>query len=204
MTGTDMHVEAWIDGEKVSDHQIPPGTAGFAPTGLIGLQVHGNRNDPPGTVAKFKNVRIRELPVFDTAEFSCDESGVMTPTAEGTTPRMEARSGMAPRPKRRWRRRTSTTTASSSSPRTRASGARAACSPRSRTSRTSSCTSTSCLRIPARTAESSCARSGTTRTPRSPGARSRSWTTTTGSACTRASSSPGSIAAASTGRRRRG
>jgi 3-keto-disaccharide hydrolase len=84
VTGRDMHVEAWIDGEKVTDHQIPPGTAGFAPTGLIGLQVHGNRNDPPGTVAKFKNVRIRELPVFDTAEFSCDESGVMTPTAEGT------------------------------------------------------------------------------------------------------------------------
>ena len=39
VTGRDMHVEAWINGEKVTDHQILPGTGGFAPTGLIGLQV---------------------------------------------------------------------------------------------------------------------------------------------------------------------
>jgi hypothetical protein len=83
VTGGDLHIEAWINGEKVSDHQILPGTGGFAPTGLIGLQVHGSRSDPPGTVVKFRDVRIRELPLFDTAEFTCDENGVMTPTEAG-------------------------------------------------------------------------------------------------------------------------
>jgi hypothetical protein len=83
VTGGDMHLEAWINGEKVSDYQVIPGSSGFAPTGLIGLQVHGSRNDPPGTIVKFRDVRIRELPVFDTAEFTCDENGVMTPTEAG-------------------------------------------------------------------------------------------------------------------------
>jgi Domain of Unknown Function (DUF1080) len=83
VTGVDLRVEAWIDGEKVSDHQILPGTGGFAPTGLIGLQVHGGRNDPPGTVVKFRDVRIRELPMFDNADFTCDENGAMTPTEAG-------------------------------------------------------------------------------------------------------------------------
>jgi len=83
VTGGDMHLEAWINGEKVSDYQVIAGSSGYAPTGLIGLQVHGSRNDPPGTIVKFRDVRIRELPVFDPAEFTCDESGAMTPTEAG-------------------------------------------------------------------------------------------------------------------------
>jgi hypothetical protein len=82
-TGRDMRIEAWVNGEKVSDHQIPADTAGFAPTGLIGLQVHGNRDDPPGTVAKFRDIRIRELPVFDNADFTVDDAGIMKRTPAG-------------------------------------------------------------------------------------------------------------------------
>jgi hypothetical protein len=83
VTGVDMRIEAWINGEKVSDHQVLAGSTGFATTGLIGLQVHGNRADPPGTIVKFRNIRILELPVFRTEDFTCDEEGVMTPTEAG-------------------------------------------------------------------------------------------------------------------------
>jgi hypothetical protein len=83
VTGRDMHVEAWIDGEKVTDHQILPGTQGYAATGLIGLQVHGSRSDPPGTIVKFRDIRVRDLPAFDAIDFDCDEQGVMQPTAKG-------------------------------------------------------------------------------------------------------------------------
>jgi 3-keto-disaccharide hydrolase len=84
VTGSDMRVEAWINGEKVTDHQVPPGTVGFATTGLIGLQVQPGRHDPPGTIVRFRAVRIRELPTFESTEFTCDANGVMTPTAAGT------------------------------------------------------------------------------------------------------------------------
>jgi hypothetical protein len=83
VTGRDLRVEAWINGEKTTDHRVPAGTPGFAPTGLVGLQVHGNRDDPPGTVVRFRDVRIRELPVFELDEFTVDEQGVMTPTEAG-------------------------------------------------------------------------------------------------------------------------
>jgi hypothetical protein len=82
-TGRDLRVEAWLNGEKISDHQIPPGTPGFAPTGRIGLQVHGDRDDPPGTVVKFRDVRIRELPIVDNADFVCDDHGSLKPTPAG-------------------------------------------------------------------------------------------------------------------------
>ncbi|MBI4879971.1 MAG: FAD:protein FMN transferase [Planctomycetes bacterium] len=64
VTGFDMRVEAWLNGERISDYFVPPASAGYAPTGLIGLQVHGGRDDPPGNRACFRNVRIRELPLF--------------------------------------------------------------------------------------------------------------------------------------------
>ena len=60
-TGTDMHIEVWINGELVTDYQMPEGSAGYAPTGLIGVQVHGSRDDPPTNRAQFRNIRIREL-----------------------------------------------------------------------------------------------------------------------------------------------
>jgi hypothetical protein len=34
---------------------------GYASTGLIGVQVHGSRDDPPSNRAQFRRIRIREL-----------------------------------------------------------------------------------------------------------------------------------------------
>ncbi len=65
-TGFDVHIEVWMNGEQIADYTLPEGTPGFAPHGLIGLQVHGDRDDPPGNKVQFRNIRIRTLPVFDT------------------------------------------------------------------------------------------------------------------------------------------
>ena len=80
-TGRDMHLEFWLNGEKLTDYQQPEGSEGYAPTGLIGVQVHGGL-EPEGHAAKFVNVRMRELPVFDAFQFECDEDGFLTPKAE--------------------------------------------------------------------------------------------------------------------------
>jgi hypothetical protein len=62
-TGFDMHIEVWLDGEPLTDFQQPPDAPGYAPSGRIGLQVHGQRGDTGA--ARFRNVRVLELPVFD-------------------------------------------------------------------------------------------------------------------------------------------
>jgi thiamine biosynthesis lipoprotein len=64
-TGFDMHIQVWMNGEQIADYTAPEGTPGFAPRGLIGLQVHGNRDDPPGNKVQFRNIKIRTLPVFE-------------------------------------------------------------------------------------------------------------------------------------------
>ncbi len=64
VTGFDMRVEAWLNGEPICDYSVPPPSAGFAPTGLIGLQVHGGRDDPRAHRARFREIRVRELPLF--------------------------------------------------------------------------------------------------------------------------------------------
>ena len=61
-TGFDMHVECWLNGELLVDYRMPPNTTGYAPSGLIGLQVHGARDDEGA--ARFRNLRIRRLPIF--------------------------------------------------------------------------------------------------------------------------------------------
>lgn len=61
-TGADLHLEAWINGKKTTDHRLPPDAAGYATTGLVGLQVHGG--EPGQNRACFRNVRIRRLPLF--------------------------------------------------------------------------------------------------------------------------------------------
>ncbi|MFH0945969.1 MAG: family 16 glycoside hydrolase [Planctomycetota bacterium] len=66
LTGFDMHVQVWMNGGLICDYQLPEKSEGYAPTGLIGLQVHGGREDPQGNRARFKNIRIRELPIFGT------------------------------------------------------------------------------------------------------------------------------------------
>ncbi len=72
-TGFDMHIECWLNGELLVDHQIPAGTPGFAPTGLIGLQVHGARDD--FGAARFRGIRLRELPLFGETPLSEREDG---------------------------------------------------------------------------------------------------------------------------------
>lgn len=64
LTGFDMRIQVWMNGEKLTDYQLPEGSNGYAACGLIGLQVHGGREDPRSHAARFKNIRIRELPVF--------------------------------------------------------------------------------------------------------------------------------------------
>ncbi|MHC5071846.1 MAG: 3-keto-disaccharide hydrolase [Planctomycetota bacterium] len=78
--GSDMHIEVWMNGEKVTDYRLPQGSKGYAPAGRIGLQVHGSRNDPEGSRVQFKDLYIRELPEYDAAVFECDDRGFLRPT----------------------------------------------------------------------------------------------------------------------------
>lgn len=61
-TGFDMRIESRLNGELLTDYSLPEDSPGYAPTGLIGLQVHGGRDDDG--VARFRNIRIKPLPVF--------------------------------------------------------------------------------------------------------------------------------------------
>ena len=63
-TGFDMRIEVWLNGDKVTDYSIEPDSPGYAPTGRIGLQVHGDRDDPRENAVRFRNVRVRELGIF--------------------------------------------------------------------------------------------------------------------------------------------
>ena len=76
-TGFDMHLVVDLNGERLIEHRIADGTPGFAPRGLIGLQVHGDRDDPPTNKVQFKNVRVRELPVFDDVGFVAGKDGLL-------------------------------------------------------------------------------------------------------------------------------
>lgn len=82
-TGDDMRLEVWMNGKLITDYSVKRGSKGFAPQGLIGLQVHGNRNDPKGSHVRFRNIMIRELPEFDSRVFSSDDKGNLTLTSTG-------------------------------------------------------------------------------------------------------------------------
>ena len=85
-TGFDMHIEVWMNDRKTMDYSVPPGTRGFAPRGRIGVQVHGGRDDPGRNAARFRNLRVRALPVFGEGPFAPATSGLpdrLVPTAEG-------------------------------------------------------------------------------------------------------------------------
>lgn len=81
-TGRDLRLEFWLNGERLTDWRLPGGTEGFAPTGLIGVQVHGGLDEPATHAARFRAIRLRELPVFDLDEFACDDAGSLTALPE--------------------------------------------------------------------------------------------------------------------------
>ncbi|MHC4375865.1 MAG: family 16 glycoside hydrolase [Planctomycetota bacterium] len=68
-TGFDFRLQTWINGVQIGDYQLPPNTPGYAPSGLVGLQVHGADPKLKDHAARFKNVRIRELSAFEDAGF---------------------------------------------------------------------------------------------------------------------------------------
>lgn len=82
--GRDMHITVWMNGELVTDYYLPEGSEGYAPTGLIGLQVHGGEHVPLETAARFRNIHVMELPEFDEAMFDADQRGQLTPTDRGS------------------------------------------------------------------------------------------------------------------------
>lgn len=59
--GADMHLQVWLNGESVVDYRLPPGSTGYSPTGLIGIQVHGDSDSPPGTKVQFRGLRVKRL-----------------------------------------------------------------------------------------------------------------------------------------------
>jgi thiamine biosynthesis lipoprotein len=83
-TGFDPRVEVWIGDRLLTDYTLPPGTAGFARHGRIGLQVHGADSEAASRKVQFKNLWLRELPVFGEGQFEPAPTaapGVARPTA---------------------------------------------------------------------------------------------------------------------------
>ncbi len=80
-TGFDMRIEVWLNGDKLTDFELPPDSPGYAPTGLIGLQVHGERGDTGA--ARFRNLRLHELPLFGEEVFTATASGLLVLTEHG-------------------------------------------------------------------------------------------------------------------------
>jgi len=81
--GTPPHVVVWLNGERVTDFQVPEGLGKFAPKGRVGIQVHGDRADPAGSKVMFKNLRVRELPEGAGTYFARDDGGFMSLTTAG-------------------------------------------------------------------------------------------------------------------------
>jgi len=89
-SGAEFTLHAELNGAPLADYALPAGSSGFAPTGLIGLQVHGGRDDPPANAVQFKNVRIVDRAPESRELFTRDARGILTPTpwgvANGWTP----------------------------------------------------------------------------------------------------------------------
>ena len=63
-TGFDMHLRVELNGQPLADFwHAPEQPLDFAPSGRIGIQVHGERGDTGA--ARFRNLRLLELPQFD-------------------------------------------------------------------------------------------------------------------------------------------
>jgi len=81
--GDPMHVTVWMNGELLTDYRFAHDAEGFAQTGKIGLQVHGSRDDPPGSNVKFRNIRVKELAEAAGSYFESTPEGVRLLTDEG-------------------------------------------------------------------------------------------------------------------------
>ncbi len=82
-TGKRMRIAVQLNGEALVDYEVPTDLEGFAPTGLIGLQVHGDRTDLPRNAVRFRNIRIRELSVTSTEMIRRDDQGLASVTPWG-------------------------------------------------------------------------------------------------------------------------
>ncbi|MEX1024723.1 MAG: family 16 glycoside hydrolase [Planctomycetota bacterium] len=61
--GFEARLEAWVNGERVTDYTMRPGLDGFAPTGRIGIQVHPAAEGKV-EAARFRALRVKRLPMF--------------------------------------------------------------------------------------------------------------------------------------------
>lgn len=68
--GFDFRIETWINGSPAGDYQLPPGSPGYAPFGRIGLQVHPADAALKEQRARFRNIRLKELPHFDSEQWT--------------------------------------------------------------------------------------------------------------------------------------
>ena len=59
--GRAFHLQVWMNGEPLTEYQLTRGIEAYAETGLIGLQVHGGRDDPRGNRARFRNIELAGL-----------------------------------------------------------------------------------------------------------------------------------------------
>ncbi len=82
-TGERMRIVVQLNDAALVDYEVSPDMEDFAPTGLIGLQVHGDRTDPPGNAVRFRNLRIRELSRTAPEMIRRDESGIAEVTPWG-------------------------------------------------------------------------------------------------------------------------
>lgn len=78
-----FHLQAWLNGQLLTDHRLEGDPEGFARDGRIGLQVHGARGEPETSMVQFRDVRLRELPTHDPRWFRCDDRGILHLTEPG-------------------------------------------------------------------------------------------------------------------------
>lgn len=71
-TGDDMHIVVKLNDAPLVDFTLPAGSEGYAQTGLIGLQVHGERDDPAANACRFRNISITQLRWTNPDPFTSD------------------------------------------------------------------------------------------------------------------------------------
>jgi len=73
--GTPMHLVCWMNGELLTDYQLPDSSGNFATEGKLGLQVHGSAGAPEGSKVMFRALRLRELPGGDAFKAAKGDRG---------------------------------------------------------------------------------------------------------------------------------